>query len=1021
MFWRKKFIFFSGVLCLALFFTLAITGTAKAVPLSCSVIASSTCTAISGGVVILRMSGSSNAHAALPSQPNASYDGNVICCSGVFGLSNTCSGAYVTTSVLRLNGATNAHVQQSGSYPNRTCLSVPTGGSVSLFYGASCSGYDTTLGSMSAADNAHVGNAAAYPSNLICASASFPDPSFTSLITCPSGGDRDIACGVAASPEYTTGNTDGLIYLTGTNFGSTAGTLQWSGGGGNFTIHAIAEGACATGGWTNTSVCAEVSPLISSSTYGGILTLTRSDGRITAGGLTLNILPRITSNNPVSGLPGDTIAIRGDHFCKNAICPGSPPTIDFIAFFGTTQALSSDFVTTCPGGSKWNDSQVCVKIPAAATPGAQNNKIQGQFVGHHESQRQAFTVLSPATKIYYSVGQNTFDHKTGSPHITISNGATTSVATFDVAQTATNIGVGDQISYGSAGATTTAYISAKQSTTVWNVITRIGAQPTATTSATVLKISHAFNSLENTVTGASGSKYLNTSDLVAGNYILNIPCYYDSGPDTTAVSVTGWNTGSSNYIKIYTPNNTAAEVNLSQRHSGKWNTGKYSLEVTGGVSAIFIAVNYVRIDGLQVKSTDSTSNNNDIIVTASSISGASEVSVSNSIVQGVMSGSSIDLSGISNWSTITVMKVFNNIVYNVYQATGNVSGICNGSTGVMYAYNNTVYGNQLGLRINSGTLISKNNLSYNNTDNYNGGFAASSTNNLSGPSQADAPGSSPRNAATVSFINTSGTNFHLSASDTGARDYGVDLSGDKYLPFTTDIDGQTRTGSWDIGADEYVAPVISGISTSTTVNSATINWTTNVVATSSVKYGTTTAYGLASSSNNFITSHSLILKNLKSNTTYHFQISSTDAPGVTATSSDLTFTTTIGMPATGQVTSVIYDTTQSATILPTYNSIMWLGSWNGSTGRVRFQLATSNSTGGPWNYFGSPDNGVTCNSSAWYDPGATSTPIEISCAPANHNNQRYYRYKVQICSKSDCATIGSNSPIVNDVMVNWSP
>jgi len=110
-------------------------------------------------------------------------------------------------------------------------------------------GYDATLGSMSAADNAHVGNALAYPSNLICASASFPDPAISSMSTCSSGGDRDSACGFQASPEYTVGNTDGLIYLTGTNFGSTAGTIQFTGGI-SFTIHAIAGGACTTGGWT---------------------------------------------------------------------------------------------------------------------------------------------------------------------------------------------------------------------------------------------------------------------------------------------------------------------------------------------------------------------------------------------------------------------------------------------------------------------------------------------------------------------------------------------------------------------------------------------------------------------------------------------------------------------------------------------------------------------------------------------------------------------------------------------------
>jgi hypothetical protein len=128
-----------------------------------------------------------------------------------------------------------------------------------------------------------------------------------------------------------------------------------------------------------------------------------------------------------------------------------------------------------------------------------------------------------------------------------------------------------------------------------------------------------------------------------------------------------------------------------------------------------------------------------------------------------------------------------------------------------------------------------------------------------------------------------------------------------------------------------------------------------------------------------------------------------------------------GLSPTGELTSAIFDTTKTDVLKPAYNSIMWLGTFNSGNGRVRFQLATSDNSTGPWNYFGSPDNGVTCNSSAWYDPGAPNTPSELTCAAANHNNQRYFRYKVQICSNNDCLTSGSISPEVSDVIVNWAP
>jgi hypothetical protein len=53
----------------------------------------------------------------------------------------------------------------------------------------------------------------------------------------------------------------------------------------------------------------------------------------------------------------------------------------------------------------------------------------------------------------------------------------------------------------------------------------------------------------------------------------------------------------------------------------------------------------------------------------------------------------------------------------------------------------------------------------------------------------------------VTFVAVS-TNFHLDVTDVNATNLGTDNSANGY---TDDIDGVTRTGTWDIGADEYVA------------------------------------------------------------------------------------------------------------------------------------------------------------------------------------------------------------------------
>jgi hypothetical protein len=101
----------------------------------------------------------------------------------------------------------------------------------------------------------------------------------------------------------------------------------------------------------------------------------------------------------------------------------------------------------------------------------------------------------------------------------------------------------------------------------------------------------------------------------------------------------------------------------------------------------------------------------------------------------------------------------------------------------------------------------KNNLCYNNSfGDYNNvstiSTSTSSTNNLAQDTTAPAY-NTYYTEKTLTFTDTTAgsEDFHLVASDTDAIGKGADLSG----TFTTDIDGTTRTGTWDIGADEYVA------------------------------------------------------------------------------------------------------------------------------------------------------------------------------------------------------------------------
>lgn len=153
------------------------------------------------------MSSTTNAHAGLPNQANVNYDANVVCCTNVIGLSNTCSGTNAIA--LKLSSTTNAHAEQnsqSNYSGDNACISVPTGGSVTIGYQASnCTGYDTTLGSMEAVTNSHVGDSSAYTTKICATAAGVPQTLVFSI------SDNTIGFGsiTAVQAKYATGDTLG--------------------------------------------------------------------------------------------------------------------------------------------------------------------------------------------------------------------------------------------------------------------------------------------------------------------------------------------------------------------------------------------------------------------------------------------------------------------------------------------------------------------------------------------------------------------------------------------------------------------------------------------------------------------------------------------------------------------------------------------------------------------------------------------------------------------------------------------
>jgi chitodextrinase len=114
-------------------------------------------------------------------------------------------------------------------------------------------------------------------------------------------------------------------------------------------------------------------------------------------------------------------------------------------------------------------------------------------------------------------------------------------------------------------------------------------------------------------------------------------------------------------------------------------------------------------------------------------------------------------------------------------------------------------------------------------------------------------------------------------------------------------------------------PVISGVSVSSiTTSSATVTWTTDVAATSQVEYGATTAYGsLTTLNSSLVTSHSVSLASLTTNTLYHYRVRSKNSGGIETISGDFVFQTssvTDTIPPTISITAPANLATLSGTV-----------------------------------------------------------------------------------------------------------
>jgi hypothetical protein len=325
-----------------------------------------------------------------------------------------------------------------------------------------------------------------------------------------------------------------------------------------------------------------------------------------------------------------------------------------------------------------------------------------------------------------------------------------------------------------------------------------------------------YHALQDALTGEAAKG----ANLVARNEELDIVCY--SMEDTAKINIpAAFVTDPDHFIKISTPS--------SERHQGTWNGSKYRLEITATKEAgetypscIWLKGRHIWFDGIQVKCSANCSNWPTIFSIDPLPLSAVTMRFSNNILVGNFTSAPLptDTNGWSNRAAVAppdaLFYVWNTEVRDLacqlaVPAGGRMVYVGpRGSSESWFIDNITVYNATRVLASNYSTVlfhvrnsIAAGLLSGGSSWTAYRGATSESDYNASNLTETLVGGHSVSNVTPL-FVNTDSRDLRLQASDSVAKDSGVDTLNNPMLNNGLDGKGSPRNdGYWDIGAYEF--------------------------------------------------------------------------------------------------------------------------------------------------------------------------------------------------------------------------